>query len=132
MVFRNEVGSYAGGFVRQISPTSNLTMVELLAVRDGVYWAVERNLQQIIVKSDSLQVVQAIGSLKQGSSHMDLLVEDIRASLRIFEDSQVCYVRRIANVAAHFIAKLVISYNSNFCWFEESPNLIVETLLKSV
>lgn len=63
---------------------------------------------------------------------MDLLVEDIRASLRIFEDSQVSYVYRTANVAAHFIAKLAISYTSNFCWFEEPPNLIVETLLESV
>ncbi|KAB2624341.1 TMV resistance protein N-like [Pyrus ussuriensis x Pyrus communis] len=107
-------------------------MVELLAVHDGVYWAVQWNLPQIIVKSDCLQVVQAIGSLKQGSSHMDLLVEDIRASLWIFEDSQVSYVCHTANVAAHFIAKLAISYTSNFCWFEEPPNLIVETLLESV
>lgn len=41
-------------------------------------------------ESDSLQVVKAIGGLKQGPSPMDLLVGDIRVSLRGFD---ICYVR---------------------------------------
>ncbi|KAB2599541.1 hypothetical protein D8674_009812 [Pyrus ussuriensis x Pyrus communis] len=58
------------------------------------------------MECDSLQVVQAVGSRFQGSSSMDLLVDDIHASLRAFVDSQVCYVPRIANVAAHGMVKL--------------------------
>ncbi|TQD70749.1 hypothetical protein C1H46_043716 [Malus baccata] len=69
-VFCDEANSYAGCFVCQISPALNPTMIELLAVRDGVCWAMQRNLPRIIVESDYLQVVQAIGSLKQGASHM--------------------------------------------------------------
>ncbi|KAB2635566.1 hypothetical protein D8674_026100 [Pyrus ussuriensis x Pyrus communis] len=90
-VFREEADSYAGGFVRKISHALNPTMVELLAVREGVRWAANRNLARFIVESDSLQVVQAIGNRIQGSSLIDLLVEDIHALLRVFVDSQVCY-----------------------------------------
>lgn len=52
-VFCNEVRSYAGGFVRQILYASNTTIVELLLVRDGICWAMQRNVPRIVLKSDS-------------------------------------------------------------------------------
>lgn len=51
-VFRDEAGSYAGRFVRKISPALNHTTVELLAVREGVRWVADRNLARVIVESD--------------------------------------------------------------------------------
>lgn len=114
-VFRDEAGSYAGGFVRQIHASSP-TMVELLTVRDGLCWTMQRNLLRIILESDSLQVVQAIGSLQKGSSHMNLLVEDICVSIWRLEASQICHIRRFANVATYRMTKLVNYSNSVFCW----------------
>lgn len=61
-VFCDEFGSYARGFVRQIPSASSPTMVEFLAVREGIHWAAERNLDRVIVECDSLQVVQAVWS----------------------------------------------------------------------
>ncbi|RXI01388.1 hypothetical protein DVH24_014737, partial [Malus domestica] len=55
-VFRDEAGSYAGGFVRQIPSASCSTMVEFLAVHEEICWAMEMNLDRIIVECDSLQV----------------------------------------------------------------------------
>lgn len=78
------------------------------------------------MESDSLQVVQAIGSRVQGSSLMDLLVDDIRSSLRAFVDSQVCYVRRTANAMTHGMTQLAVSSPIEYCWFEEPPDSIVE------
>lgn len=63
---------------------------------------------------------------------MDLLVDDIRTSLRGFEASQVCYVRWSANDVAHRMAKLALSSAFEFCWFEEPPNLIVGALFNYV
>lgn len=80
-VFRNEVRSYAGGFVCQISHVNNPYTVELLAARDGIFWAMQRNFQSTRLESDALQVVQGVGSLKKGSSSMDLLVDDVWESL---------------------------------------------------
>lgn len=77
-----------------------------------------------------MQVVQDIGSLKEGSSFADLLVEDIRVSLRSFDDSKVCHVSQSANVAAHCMAKLALSSDFNFCWFEEPPELLSDALLE--
>ncbi|KAM1023311.1 hypothetical protein TB2_044082 [Malus domestica] len=73
-------------------------------------------------------VVQAIGKRGQGSSLIELLVEDIHALLRVFVDSSVCYMRRTANVTAYSMAKLGISSSIDFCWYEEPLNSIVEAL----
>ncbi|KAB2597401.1 TMV resistance protein N-like [Pyrus ussuriensis x Pyrus communis] len=78
-VFHDEASSYVRDFVHQISLALNPTMVELLT---------------------------SICSFKQRSSSMDLIMEDMGASLRSFEASQICYVRCFANVAAERIAKL--------------------------
>ncbi|KAM1923070.1 hypothetical protein ACFX15_021039 [Malus domestica] len=88
-----------------------------------------RNLPKVIVESDSLQVVQAIGSRVQGSSPMNLLVDDICVSLRAFVDSEVCFVHRTANVTAYGMTKLAVSSPIEFCWFEEPLDSIVETPL---
>ncbi|RXI02888.1 hypothetical protein DVH24_002966 [Malus domestica] len=90
--------------------------------------AANQNLARIIAESDSLQVVQAISNRVQGSSLMDLLVDDIHVLLRDFVDSQVCYVCRTANVAAHGMARLAVSSSIDFCWYEEPLNLIVEAI----
>ncbi|KAM1633708.1 hypothetical protein ACFXTN_010726 [Malus domestica] len=74
-----------------------------------------------------IAVVQAISSRIQRSSLIDLLVDDIRVSLRGFVDSQVCYVRRTANVATHCMAKLAVSSS-----IKEPTDLIVETLFNVV
>ncbi|CAN6700125.1 unnamed protein product [Malus baccata var. baccata] len=93
-------------------------MVELLVVHEGIRWAADRNLAHIIMECDSLQ----------GSSFMDLLVDDIHILLRAFMDLQACYMRRTANVAAHGMAKLAVSSSIDFCWYEEPLNSIVEAL----
>ena len=107
-------------------------MVELLAVREGVRLATYRLLDHVIIESDYLQVVQAIRHRSQGYSLMDLLVDDIHALLRGFVDSHVRYVWRTANGVAHNMAKLVVSFYEDFCWFEEPPDVIVEPLSHDV
>lgn len=57
---------------------------------------------------------------------MDLIVEDMRASLRSFQASQICYVRRSANVVVDRIAKLATYSNYGFYWFEEPPDLLIK------
>lgn len=56
-VLCDDVGSYAGGFVRRFTHVNNLYMVELMATREGIFWAIQRNVQRIILENDSLQVV---------------------------------------------------------------------------
>ncbi|KAB2623922.1 hypothetical protein D8674_037875 [Pyrus ussuriensis x Pyrus communis] len=86
-------------------------------------------MQCIILESDALQVVQGVGSLKRGSSSLDLLLDDVRECLRGFGSSKICHARRSANSAAHRMVKLALDFSSTFHWFEEPPELIQGILL---
>lgn len=124
VVFRDEASNYARGFVRKINHANNPYTVELMAIREGLYWAMQRNMQCIILENDALQVVQGVGSLKRGSSSSDLLLDDVQECLRGFGSSKMCHVSRSANGAVHRMAKLALDFSSSFHWFEEPPDLI--------
>ncbi|KAB2628729.1 protein phosphatase 2C 51 [Pyrus ussuriensis x Pyrus communis] len=113
VVFHDEVSSYAGGFIHRVSNVNNPYMVELMAAREGLYRAVQRNMQCIFLESDALQVIQGVGSLKRGSSSLDLLVDDVRESLRGIGSSKICHIRSSANGAAHRLAKLALDFPSS-------------------
>ncbi|CAN6704515.1 unnamed protein product [Malus baccata var. baccata] len=129
VVFQDEAGSYAGGFVRKINHVNNPYTVDLMAAGEGLYWAMQWSMQFIILESDALQVVQGVGSLKQGSSSSDLLLDDVRECLRGFGSSKICHVSHSTNGAAHRMAKLALYFSSTFHWFEEPPELIQGILL---
>ncbi|CAN6713261.1 unnamed protein product [Malus baccata var. baccata] len=97
VVFRDKVGSYAGG-----------SFVELPI--EGLHWALQRNVQCIILECDALQVVQGVGSLKRGSSSSDLLLEDVQEYLRCFGSSKFSHISRSANGPAHRMAKLALNF----------------------
>ncbi|KAB2595986.1 hypothetical protein D8674_031436 [Pyrus ussuriensis x Pyrus communis] len=69
VVFRNGAGNYVGGFICKIPYVTNHT-VEVLAALEGLELAAQKNWQCIILESDALLVVQAIGSLHNLGSLM--------------------------------------------------------------
>lgn len=72
-------------FARKIPHATNPLTIEILAAREGLGLAIQHNWQHVIMESDALQVVQAIGSLNCGSSATRLLLDDIKTSLRGFD-----------------------------------------------
>ncbi|XP_019172074.1 PREDICTED: uncharacterized protein LOC109167507 [Ipomoea nil] len=59
-------------------------------------------------RADSLQVVQAINSMK-GDSSFHLVLNDVKNLLSSFTQVSLCFVRRSANQAAHLLAKQSVS-----------------------
>ncbi|KAB2603036.1 hypothetical protein D8674_004041 [Pyrus ussuriensis x Pyrus communis] len=123
-------GSYVGGFVRQVSHVNNPYTVELLAARESLCWAMQRNCQSILVKTDALQVVQGVGSLRKGSSFMDLLMDDVQESLWGFGSSKIFHIPSSTNGTTYRLAKLALVFPSNFHWFEEPPDIIQDILFE--
>lgn len=75
--------------------------VEILAVREGLELAAQKNWQLVILEYDAPLVVQAIGSLHSGNSAIDLLIDDIKTRMRGFDKSKVCHVHQSVYDAAH-------------------------------
>lgn len=60
----------------------------------------------------------------------DLIVEDIKTTLRNFINSKVCHVRKFANLTAHRMVKLALISNFNSCWFDEALEILQDVLLE--
>ncbi|KAB2615567.1 hypothetical protein D8674_022155 [Pyrus ussuriensis x Pyrus communis] len=63
---------------------TNPYTTKILAAREGLHSAIQRQWQHVVLECDALQVVRAIGSPSCGLSATGLLIEDVKTSLRSF------------------------------------------------
>lgn len=92
---------------------------EALADRQGLILAVERGYQNIIIESDSLQIIAVV---QDSSTNLEgLIVEDAKALARSISGASSSHVRHQANEVAHRLARVAILNNGVCTWFEEPP-----------
>lgn len=75
-------------------------------------------LQNIILEGDSLQVVNAARANGSNWCRYSQLVADIQMALSNRRSWQISYIRRVANFAAHGLAKAAVKQNMNSVWIE--------------
>lgn len=80
---------------------------EAVAIREALSWLRDKALDNIIVESDALQVINCIRG-QQDDSHCGLVVGDCSQLLGSFTNVSIRFVRRSANVVAHVCAKAAI------------------------
>jgi hypothetical protein len=69
-------------------------------------------------------VITAIEDKLHVSTYLGTIVNEcIKLSPR-FNSISFAHVRRVANQAAHYIAKFALSSNSDFVWIEETPSIL--------
>jgi hypothetical protein len=84
---------------------ANASMMEALAIRDGVRLAVERSYDRVIIESESKEVVKMIKEDHQSKSEITSIYHEIREVMRALPSLRVVYIGRDANQAAHLCAK---------------------------
>ena len=109
-----------GAFTAEVS--------EALAVEEGVRLAKELDLSQVIIESDSVVVVEAIGS---GNCNGELgsLVQGSLELLRSFKSWKVKHLKRVYNTAAHDLAQATKASRISQLWRGSEPPIIQRTLL---
>ncbi|KAH0971932.1 hypothetical protein GBA52_024088 [Prunus armeniaca] len=102
--------------------------VEAMAAREGAILAVEGDFNNAIFESDSLQIVSAIRSSSVDRSNVGPVVEDTKALLTQITGDGFTHIRRVANGAAHRLARYASHTGTMTTWFEEPPDLLVDVL----
>ncbi|XP_074290776.1 uncharacterized protein LOC141617478 [Silene latifolia] len=80
---------------------------EAMAVHDGLEEAKTRGIQQVVVESDCLQVIDALKDKRSGRSSFSLLVDDILLLCNSFQSVVWSHTSRINNSVAHALAHVV-------------------------
>jgi hypothetical protein len=107
------VSDYKGGVIATQCATRQFimdpTMVEALAFRTAVELRHQLGLMDVIFEGDSFEVVQAVRKEEKSCESYGTIVAEAKEMLLW----DICHVRRIANEAAHSIAKMVVALNVN-------------------
>ncbi|XP_074293665.1 uncharacterized protein LOC141620782 [Silene latifolia] len=80
---------------------------EAMAVHDGLEEAKARGIQQVVVESDCIQVIEALKDKRSGRSSFSLLVDDILLLCNSFQAVVWSHTSRINNSVAHALAHVV-------------------------
>uniref|UniRef100_A0A8I6Z987 RNase H type-1 domain-containing protein n=1 Tax=Hordeum vulgare subsp. vulgare TaxID=112509 RepID=A0A8I6Z987_HORVV len=80
-------------------------LAEAIAIQRGLQFALCEGIQEVLLGSDCLTVVQRINSLGQGRSICGPVIQDIKQLRASVTSCSIFHVRREQNVAAHLLAR---------------------------
>jgi ribonuclease HI len=78
--------------------------MEAEAIRDGVKLAADMGLQDVIVESDALEVVNLLKDPDASRSLITSICQEIKERSRVFSSFEINHVNMLANIAAHSCA----------------------------
>ena len=101
---------------------------EILACRRAVEFAIECGFSELVVEGDNQPVMTALKLEKNSSSRVGHIFQDVFCLLKSLRWSQVQFVRRSTNTAAHALARHAKNVSNEIIWMEDSPPPVVEAL----
>ena len=101
---------------------------EILACRRAVEFALECGFTEMVVEGDNQSVMSALELKRSLSSRIGHIIQDVLCLLHRFRWSQVQFVKRSANNAAHLLARHAKSLVHDVIWLEESLPPVVQAL----
>lgn len=84
-------------------------LAEAVAVKEALSWVKDKQWREVVIETDCLVVVQAIRSKVPMTSPFGSIIMECR-SLVVELNTEVLFVHRSANMAAHFIARESCSF----------------------
>jgi ribonuclease HI len=127
------VRDYEGHVIaaRSVTIMGNLEPIaaEALAAFQATNFSKDLGLQHIILEGDALQVVKAVNCPSRNWSRFGQLVEDTRMVIHSFSSWRVSHISRVANSAAHGLAKAAVKHIIDQVWMEEIPICICDVVL---
>ncbi|WCJ39879.1 hypothetical protein M5689_020830 [Euphorbia peplus] len=100
---RNELGEVLMSGACPVGNCWSVLHAELLAILNGVYFAMESGFHNLLVASDCKQVVDSI-LIKNDNSYVDVVAQYIRNFNPYFKSLSFVFESRKANCAAHDLA----------------------------
>lgn len=91
--------------------TLSVIEAEALALKEAIRGAIDLYLDNMIFKSDSHRIVQAIQSNHNGVSKFNFIIKFIIRMLHVFPNFELKFIKRQANLVAHSLAREANSWS---------------------
>ncbi|KAK3219971.1 hypothetical protein Dsin_013941 [Dipteronia sinensis] len=129
VIIRDSRGEVLASSAQTISASLSASTAEALAVFSCLIFARDSGLSPVIIESDAQVVVNLINSGNIPLSDIGLIIHDINQVLRNFPSCRVSFVSRLANMAAHSLAKYGLLIASDLFWLEEFPSCVAPAVM---
>ncbi|KAM6584107.1 hypothetical protein CsatB_011109 [Cannabis sativa] len=120
----------AGSFNK--NGTSSPELVELIGIKEALSWIKDKSWGRIVLESDCLLAVQAIHTNVALPSTFGMLVQDCQHLLSQMSHVSLCFVKRSANKAAHFLARNSCYLSDRFFVKDTSPYDLLRIVLDDI
>lgn len=125
MVLRNEAGQFVMGKNMKIAGEVSVLEAEARGVYEALQWLKQLEIYNVVVESDSQVVVNAVKAREQYQFEVGHILDECSEILMNRSDLSLYYVKKQANRAAHFMARVPCMVNYFNC-FTSPPDLLVE------
>ena len=121
-IIRNDCGLVMAALTQVIPLPISVEIVEVLAAKRALIFALELGFDQVILEGDSEIAIRAMNSDDYMAAPFGHLIADIKALAPHFRSLVFYHTRRLGNKVAHSLAREACNVSSSFCsWIEEVP-----------
>ena len=132
LVVRDSAGRIIGVFSKKIQAPLGALEAEAKAVEFGLHFARDMMIQEFVMESDSLTVINALKETSPPPSSIAAVVFGSLSDSHNFRQVVFSHVRRQANKRAHLLAKYALDIDDFSVWLEESLCFLEQPLLNDV
>ena len=129
ILVRDAEGRVIGACSKKIKAPLGAVEVEAKALEAGVQFAKDLLIHDILLESDSLNLINALKELAPPPTSVAAVLYGVLASLHDFRSVELSHVRRLGNRPAHLLAKHALGIADFSTWIEENPCFIEQALL---
>ena len=108
---------------------ASATVMEAIAIRDAVRLAADRGFTQVIIESDSKEVVTLCAGDDHTRSELMPIYQEVREYRRALPSLSIVFVGREANHAAHLCPKQARADRRRCLWINYKPSFLMDTLM---
>ena len=87
-------------------------VIEALAIRRAIRFAIQTSFNCVIIESDSLSVVKAIHDTAESSCHFGNIIENVKILSKTMRSCDFLHTKRESNQVAHTLARNAFKVNS--------------------
>ena len=105
---------------------------ETKALEEGVLFAWDVGVREVVFKSDSKIIIDALQEVNEALATICYIIEGIQQKLQDFRSMQVNHVKQEGNRPAHNLAQHANDVFNYVTWIKKNPNMIESSLAQDV
>ena len=128
VVVRDSQGWVLATLLEKVEGVQDAEVIEALAIRRAIRFAIETRFNCVIIESDSLLVVKTVQDTDEITCHIGSIIDDVKHLSKAMKSCEFHHTKREANQVAHTLARNAIHVDTEMAWLEEIPPCVFDVI----